>query len=225
MQKKIHQLSSIFTAEASAILEAIIYCNLNNYQGTQAIVTDSLSTLEELCALSLRKSEIVRKIHQLIQKNTIIIWVPSHMGVVGNDYADNCISEGDYKSTVKTNLHIKLQQLWNTIMQNKYQMIHSSIEYENAWDLKRRDLMVLNRLRAGHSFLTHSHLCSKEPIERCQHCGETITIEHLFECEVNWNKSYKSNKELISWKEDLFIREKFSHIKQFLKSNDVYNLI
>lgn len=235
-------MSTIFTAEASAILEAVKICNSNNHLGIKAIVTDRLSTLEELVALSLRKSEIVRKIHNLIHQDTILIWVPSHMGIKGNNFADkiagqmrqehdsdpftdNHISEGDYKLTIKFKLNAQIQQLWNSKVQNKFQLIHPSIEYENVWETVRKDVMIVNRIRAGHTFLTHSHLISYDVRKECQHCNEYITVEHLFECEVDYDRRYRSCKELGNWREDIFNKSKFEAIKQFLKVNGVYGLI
>jgi len=37
--------------------------------------------------------------------------------------------------------------------------------------LKKRDIVVLNRLRIGHTHYTHSHLIKQEPPRTCLTCG------------------------------------------------------
>lgn len=163
------------------------------------------------------------------------------MGVVGNEYADriageerksqdtdpfegNCISEGDFRTIIKAKLNEKTQQLWNTKTQNKYQNIHPSIEYENVWDVKRKDQLVINRIRAGHTFLTHSYLMSKSSPPECESCSEVLSV-HIFECNSIYSKSYNCIAKSTNWKMDLFNPEKYKNIKKFLKINDIFNLI
>ena len=39
---------------------------------------------------------------------------------------------------------------------------------------------ALLRIRTGHTFLTHSHLFTKEPSPTCSHCNSPLTIIHIF---------------------------------------------
>jgi hypothetical protein len=49
--------------------------------------------------------------------------------------------------------------------------------------LKRREEVVLNRLRIGHTHHTHGHLMKKEPPKICLTCKISTTIKHIItEC-------------------------------------------
>ena len=49
--------------------------------------------------------------------------------------------------------------------------------------LTRAEEVVITRLRIGHTKATKSHILSRGPPTACQHCGQTLTIEHmLLEC-------------------------------------------
>ena len=51
--------------------------------------------------------------------------------------------------------------------------------------LTRAEAVVIIRLRIGHTKATKSHILSRGPPTACQHCGQTLTIEHmLLECTV-----------------------------------------
>ena len=49
--------------------------------------------------------------------------------------------------------------------------------------LTRAEEFVITRLRIGHTKATKSHILSRGLPTTCQHCGQTLTIEHmLLEC-------------------------------------------
>ena len=51
--------------------------------------------------------------------------------------------------------------------------------------LTRAEEVIITRLRIGHTKATKSHILSRGPPTACQHCGQTLTIEHmLLECTV-----------------------------------------
>lgn len=85
---KLHPMTSIYTAEAIAILKAVEFIIAIPVEGQKAIVTDSRSVLEELSSSNSKKSEITNLIKNSLNKNTSIIWVPSHLNIRGNDFAD-----------------------------------------------------------------------------------------------------------------------------------------
>ena len=88
---------SIFTAELGAIFMALNFFN-DLYQAPMAVavLSDSLSALQAVknnCKSS--REDVVKEIvvvcHQLITRGTDIVlqWVPSHVGVPGNESADS----------------------------------------------------------------------------------------------------------------------------------------
>lgn len=237
---KIHPKSSVFTAEAYAIIKALNI--LRSYDGNYkyAIVTDSRSVLDELTSIGSRKNEVINQIINLCPANVIIVWVPSHMGVLGNILADksagdaalildefnNEISRQDFGNLVKNFMFKITQDDWNLEVDNKLFKIHPLVNY-NAYlsSTTRKQQMVLNRVRSGHSFLTHSYILAKEAPPICKYCDEILTMEHIFVCDKIIPKSYKSISGSDIWKEDLFNNNKIDSIIDFLKKNDYYNLI
>ena len=52
-------------------------------------------------------------------------------------------------------------------------------------NLSRRDAVVINRLRIGHTRLTHLHLLTGDDLPTCQFCSLPLTVNHiglLLEC-------------------------------------------
>lgn len=90
--------------------------------------------------------------------------------------------------------------------------------YFPAWKIstKKKEQMIVNRIRAGHSFMTHSHLITKEPILMCQFCDEDISFKHIFECPNMGQSSYASTDD---WKFQ-FNFKKWKNIKNFLIDNE-----
>jgi len=66
----------------------------------------------------------------------------------------------------------KLHSIYSTVGILKY-----------SKNMSRYDSVLLNRLRIGHSRLTHSHLLSGDDPPTCQSCGIPPTVKHiLVEC-------------------------------------------
>lgn len=93
-----------------------------------------------------------------------------YYGIMGNEMVDeaaglvissdpfneNILYRNDYKSVVKLFLHIEKENWWQAFIQNKFQILHRDVEYENAWKLGKKETMIIKRLKAGHAYLTHS---------------------------------------------------------------------
>ena len=51
--------------------------------------------------------------------------------------------------------------------------------------LTRAEEVVITRLRIGHTKATKFHILSRGPLAACHHCGQTLSIDHMFlECAV-----------------------------------------
>jgi len=65
----------------------------------------------------------------------------------------------------------KLNEIKNTIL-----------NWQNP-NLSRREKIIINRLRIGHTRLTHKNLMAKEEPAQCTVCGVTLTVKHIItEC-------------------------------------------
>ena len=133
-------------------------------------------------------------------KNVKFCWVPSHVGIKGNERADEgaknaldkerighdiLIPHMDYKYYIKTISKNKWQEEWDTNTNNKLHEIHPTIGLWTKGSRKsRREEVVLARLRIGHTYYTHSHYLKGEPQPECIPCGCPLTVKHiLVECD------------------------------------------
>lgn len=95
--RKIDKNSSIFTAEAVAILSALKHIkNCNSGYNKWIVVSDSMSVLENLANNKLNANTnyliyLIKELWvELYQSNIVVsfVWVPSHIGVEGNEKVD-----------------------------------------------------------------------------------------------------------------------------------------
>ena len=85
-----HPAASVFTAELFAIYIALQIAA--RYKECTVIFTDSLSSLKAIQCPQFSRHHLVYHINSLIrqlpQSKVAIEWVPSHIGIAGNEEAD-----------------------------------------------------------------------------------------------------------------------------------------
>ncbi|GBN25040.1 putative RNA-directed DNA polymerase from transposon X-element, partial [Araneus ventricosus] len=189
---------SIFTAEITAVFHAlkqILKCPIGKY----AIYTDSLSVLQALNSLHCKSHPLVFSVLDLYEKlisqgfSLVFCWVPSHVGIAGNEQADSNARSAthfshepvpvcDLKKHIKSCLQMKWQIHWDQELNNKLHSIKPIIENWSE-DVNRKRSTILTRLRIGHTRFTHRHLLLGEPAPTCPHCSCTMSVKHiLIEC-------------------------------------------
>ncbi|VVC26949.1 Ribonuclease H-like domain,Ribonuclease H domain [Cinara cedri] len=174
------------------------------------IISDSLSALSSI-SNPYPKNELVQLIHKLISEiNSTIcfMWVPSHVGLPGNEKADK-LAYVAIMSPLSTNINLlTLSETFNIIQhkpmeewQKFWSNLHLSKKLRNIKlfvqklkyppNIKRREEVNITRIKIGHSLLTHAHLITKEPAPICNTCNETKTIEHIV---INCHKYTEARK-------------------------------
>ena len=118
------------------------------------------------------------------------------MGILGNEKADAAAKSalslpvtrmklpatGMYPRITKL-IFDEWQEVWICCAGNKLHVIRPTVgDYKQKTCLSHRDTVLLNRLRIGHTRLTHSFLLSGD-LPECGTCQCPLTVKHiLVEC-------------------------------------------
>ena len=158
------------------------------------IITDSLSSLQALKSQKLNNpvvSNILHMCHYLSgHKDIIFCWVPSHIGIQGNDRADVLakaaldktkqfyyIPYTDFKYNISVYLDDILQGEWNINVTSKLFEVQPIIKRSFTPMERRRDDVVLCRARIGHAYFTNGYLLRGELRPMC--CNTRLTVRHV----------------------------------------------
>jgi ribonuclease HI len=234
---------NIYTAELHAIRMALDIIRRSR-QTSFVIYSDSLSSLQAIQHFLIENEiilDILKVYTQLVhsQKRTILCWVPSHVGIPGNEKADtaakaslgfnsiaNCkIPAENYYPHVNRLCMNEWQQSWNNQPNNKLHSVMPLVgKTVNYRALGRREQTVITRLRIGHTRLTHSYLLSKDSQPECSQCKCHLSVKHLLlECSklASIRRKYYS----CSTMKELFEDIDFKHIIDFTKEAKLYHHI
>ncbi|GBN09130.1 putative RNA-directed DNA polymerase from transposon BS, partial [Araneus ventricosus] len=143
---KLHSSCSVFTAEIAAVLLALE--QISDFLERKFIIyTDSLSVLESLKSFYIHSHHhpLVLNILHLLNKlasrdfNILLCWVPSHVGIVGNEEADKAaklastqtnstVPLTDFKKYTKVLFYSKWQRQWDTETENKLRAVKPHVQ-------------------------------------------------------------------------------------------------
>lgn len=191
--------SSIYSAEIIAISEAI---NLVKHKRKKvAICSDSLSALNSIANIN-NSDYYPNKIRHIITQHypkIILIWVPGHNNIVGNSLADQSAKQA-HRSPVTSTENFNLLDIKNHIKQHFYnkQLLEWNLTndwYKNVNYTKtnitdflqktnkkpsRLDIIKFERLRLGHTKITHGHLMNNtNPLYCTCNTDILVTVTHL----------------------------------------------
>lgn len=213
---KIKTNLSIMEIELVAIAEALSYIDSTNYSSV-VILTDSKSALQHLarCTSTFRGLPVAYDILKLLlrlhntSKIIVLQWIPSHIGLDGNELADNlakqAITDGipmditpsfpNYIPTMKKECFNIWKEYFDERSREKgiwYRTIQphpmSSPWIDNSI-LSRKEVIIGLRLRSGHIPCNKfSYLMRKNISPNCLTCNVIDDVYHiLMECVRNSN--------------------------------------
>jgi len=197
LRERLPDTASVYTAELHAICIAMHH--IINSQGNRFVLcVDSMSCLQAIENLHV-EHPIVLEILELfyssrtLKKDIQFCWVPSHMGIRGNEYADEvakaalndqpqnmALPYSDFRHIIHNYIRKQWINFWSLQVNNKLHLVKPTLG-RSAWSSreKRREEIVLCRIRIGHAYLTHRYLLAGDDPPECVSCQETLTVSHI----------------------------------------------
>ena len=199
--------TSVFFAELFAIFMCLLKIS-ESPEPKSTIFSDSLSSIQAIKDIY-RNNPLVARIHTLLVRlhgrgqSVTLCWVPSHVGVEGNERADKIANEAannpqtprmhknffrDLFPLTKKIIQSKWEDDWenaSAIRPNKLRRIKESVKMWPSSAIPRMRLLErsLCRLRICHCHLTHSFLMEGGTPPDCEFCDVPFTVKHILtEC-------------------------------------------
>nr|CAI5826955.1 unnamed protein product [Callosobruchus analis] len=190
--------ASIHTAELYAILQALNFAMEDDHREF-LVCTDSLSSIQALTNVFNRDPLIISvlmALHRLdhnMEKKITFVWTPSHVEITGNEAADLAarnatqqphaddvpVRTEDAKKWFKGKILAKWQYRYSRSQVKLLEVKDNVYPWPFNLNMKRREQVVIARLRMGHTNVTSMHLLRGESPPMCSICQEIITTKHI----------------------------------------------
>ena len=131
-------------------------------------------------------------------KRVTLCWIPSHVGIAGNEAADAAAKRAaqrpcsrrfplpakDLYPTVAALMRNSWQEAWEQCQANKLFVLKPRLSSWQSSSRKcRREEVTLCRLRTGHTHGTHGYLVCGADRPVCPRCGALLSVRHvLLDC-------------------------------------------
>ncbi len=135
--------------------------------------------------------EVMQSLFRISQSGLIVnfMWVPSHMGVDGNEVADNLaklalkhaqidikvsMSKTEVKWLIANEIRKKLQKEWDSGRKGRHLFhIQEKVGRERRKYGNRKDDVLMSRMRIGHCLLNQClHRMGKHETGKCDKCAK-----------------------------------------------------
>lgn len=198
---------TIFAAELTAIKLALQWAGLelSNSDRAVTIFSDSLSSLNAIeTGRSACRPKLLAEVLELITKirnEIVFVWVPSHIGILGNEIVDKLASSGVARTHVDVAIPLgvgEAMQIAEKFVSEQWQnswsksetgrqfreiepKVGGGIKYANKYRSKE---VMITRLRLGKCCLNaYLHEIKAHSTGLCDTCGQLETVKHfLLDC-------------------------------------------
>lgn len=192
---RLNKHTSVQSAELVAIYMALKASRKSKFENV-LICSDSLSSLMSIQNIY-SKNSLVQKIQEQISKSNktfTLLWIPGHVGIIGNEEADVLAKKGSkkapsfdskiYPGDLKTSAKRKIWEKWGKKVEGNrvFKLKGTAEKCSNIKGLSRKDSIIIARLRIGHTRLTHKHLFDKNVQSPKCNCGAALTVDHMLSC-------------------------------------------
>ena len=159
------------------------------------IFSDSLSVLVSLKNGIITNpviQDLFYQFYELRDRRITVCWIPSHVGIPGNELADRAAKEAiskqikpsfipcsDLKHPIQNYVLVIWRDRWNADTHNKLYHTGAQVNTIQPPLYNNREDTVLRRLRLGHTYLTHSHILRGEGQPFCYSCRHPFTVHHI----------------------------------------------
>ena len=206
---RISNTASTMQSELIAIRQALLYTIEHEHQHI-AIHTDSKSAIQALQIRNIKENKkLITQIHALIKQHTqqnkhiTLNWIPSHIGIEGNDKADTLAKQTNNINQVQLHIQPTLQQIknktnkiskkslvdnvnfWvgNNSLSAKWYRLTSDLETPIIDRNTPRSLAVIfHRLRLGYKANWQITTNTNRPCNHCNLDTQTPLIHYLLQC-------------------------------------------
>ena len=201
---------------------------LYNQESKKPVVNETLHSIQNLV---------------LSEKNVQFCWVPSHVGIPGNEQADRAARDilnssqqvphnykmpyTDFIQKIKIYIMNKWKQRWGNHGGRKLKEIMPELKHIPINNMTRKDEVIFHRIRIGHTRLNHSFLTEGQRVEPVYHfcMNDNLTVKHLLLNCGNFNH-YRIQDILIYGRittiQELFDKVPPRKIIDFLRHTNLY---
>jgi len=114
------------------------------------------------------------------------------------------------------------QEIWDCCADNKLRAIKPTVSgYKRKISLSRHDCVLINRLRIGHTHLTHSYLLLDDDQPESDVCQCPLTVKHILIKCVDLN-DVRNKYFVVTSVKDLFENVALQNIIDFIKETHFY---